>query len=96
MRRPAVCCGWQLVRTIAAASGWCLLCSVSLDLHPAEQVELAQPEYQLPCLLYLGNARSHAVHFCLQVELAQSEYQLPRLTRMWTHLERQSGSGQVG
>lgn len=31
-----------------------------------------------------------------QVELAQSEYQLPRLTRMWTHLERQSGSGQVG
>ena len=31
----------------------------------------------------------------LQVELAQSEYQLPRLTRMWSHLERQSGSGQV-
>ncbi|KAL4857010.1 GTPase HflX [Chlorella vulgaris] len=29
------------------------------------------------------------------VELAQSEYQLPRLTRMWSHLERQSGSGQV-
>lgn len=29
----------------------------------------------------------HAV----QVELAQSEYQLPRLTRMWTHLERQAG-----
>ncbi len=28
---------------------------------------------------------------CLQVELAQSEYQLPRLTRMWTHLERQAG-----
>lgn len=31
----------------------------------------------------------------LQVELAQVEYQLPRLTRMWSHLERQSGSGQV-
>lgn len=27
----------------------------------------------------------------MQVELAQSEYQLPRLTRMWTHLERQAG-----
>jgi len=26
-----------------------------------------------------------------QVELAQLEYQLPRLTRMWTHLERQMG-----
>ena len=34
--------------------------------------------------------------FAPQVELAQSEYQLPRLTRMWSHLERQSGSGQVG
>lgn len=33
----------------------------------------------------------------LQVELAQAEYQLPRLTRMWSHLERQAGgaSGQV-
>ena len=31
----------------------------------------------------------------LQVALAQATYQLPRLTRMWTHLERQSGSGQV-
>lgn len=27
----------------------------------------------------------------LQVELAQAEYQLPRLTRMWSHLERQAG-----
>lgn len=27
----------------------------------------------------------------LQVELAQVEYQLPRLTRMWSHLERQAG-----
>ena len=27
----------------------------------------------------------------LQVELAQLEYRLPRLTRMWTHLERQRG-----
>jgi GTP-binding protein HflX len=31
----------------------------------------------------------------LQVALAQAEYQLPRLTRMWSHLERQSGGGQV-
>lgn len=29
-----------------------------------------------------------------QVSLAQMEYQLPRLTRMWSHLERQAG-GQV-
>jgi len=31
----------------------------------------------------------------LQVELAQTEYQLPRLTRMWTHLDRVAGGGQV-
>lgn len=32
----------------------------------------------------------------LQVELALHEYRKPRLTRMWTHLERQSGQGGVG
>lgn len=32
----------------------------------------------------------------LQVELALYQYRLPRLTRLWTHLERQSGSGGVG
>ncbi|KAL6749124.1 hypothetical protein V8C86DRAFT_3190407 [Haematococcus lacustris] len=31
----------------------------------------------------------------LQVELAQTEYQLPRLTRMWSHLDRVGGGGQV-
>ena len=30
----------------------------------------------------------------LQMELAQYKYLLPRLTGMWTHLERQGGSGQ--
>lgn len=29
----------------------------------------------------------------LQVELAQLQYRLPRLTRMWTHLARQAGTG---
>lgn len=33
----------------------------------------------------------HPSEVHVQVELAQSEYQLPRLTRMWTHLERQAG-----
>ena len=32
----------------------------------------------------------------LQVQLAQSEYQLPRLTRMWSHLERQAGGKSRG
>lgn len=30
-----------------------------------------------------------------QVELAAATYELPRLKRMWTHLERQAGGGQV-
>lgn len=30
------------------------------------------------------------------VELVLYQYRLPRLTRLWTHLERQSGSGGVG
>jgi len=32
----------------------------------------------------------------LQVDLALHVYRKPRLTRMWTHLERQSGAGGVG
>lgn len=32
----------------------------------------------------------------LQVDLALHEYRKPRLTKLWTHLERQSGAGGVG
>lgn len=35
--------------------------------------------------------RARTSHAKVQVELAQYEYLLPRLTRMWTHLERQRG-----
>lgn len=35
--------------------------------------------------------RARTSHAKTQVELAQYEYLLPRLTRMWTHLERQKG-----
>ncbi|MDD2298802.1 MAG: GTPase HflX [Fermentimonas sp.] len=37
--------------------------------------------------------RAQTSHAKVQVELAQYEYLLPRLTRMWTHLERQRGGG---
>ncbi|HAG34236.1 MAG TPA: GTPase HflX, partial [Cryomorphaceae bacterium] len=36
-------------------------------------------------------ARAQTSYARTQVELAQYEYLLPRLTRMWTHLERQKG-----
>lgn len=35
--------------------------------------------------------RAQTAHAKTQVELAQLQYLLPRLTRMWTHLERQKG-----
>jgi GTPase len=35
--------------------------------------------------------RAQTAHSKTQVELAQYQYLLPRLTRMWTHLERQRG-----
>ncbi len=35
--------------------------------------------------------RARSAHAKTQVELAQYNYLLPRLTRMWTHLERQRG-----
>jgi GTPase len=35
--------------------------------------------------------RAQTSHARVQVELAQCEYLLPRLTRMWTHLEKQRG-----
>ena len=39
--------------------------------------------------IFAGRARSRESR--TQVELAQLEYMLPRLTRAWTHLERQAG-----
>jgi len=35
--------------------------------------------------------RAQTAHSKTQVELAQCKYMLPRLTRLWTHLERQQG-----
>lgn len=35
--------------------------------------------------------RARTAHAKTQVEMAQYQYLLPRLTRMWTHLERQRG-----
>lgn len=42
-------------------------------------------------ILDIFAARAQTAHAKVQVELAQYQYILPRLTRMWTHLERQRG-----
>ena len=42
-------------------------------------------------ILDIFASRARSAHAKVQVELAQYQYLLPRLTRMWTHLERQQG-----
>ena len=42
-------------------------------------------------ILDIFAGRAQTAHAKTQVELAQYQYLLPRLTRMWTHLERQKG-----
>ncbi|XP_020574274.1 uncharacterized protein LOC110020492 isoform X2 [Phalaenopsis equestris] len=42
-------------------------------------------------ILDIFSQRAATHEAALQVSLAQMEYQLPRLTKMWTHLERQAG-----
>lgn len=42
-------------------------------------------------ILDIFAARAQTAHARTQVELAQYQYMLPRLTRLWTHLERQRG-----
>ena len=42
-------------------------------------------------ILDIFASRARTSHAMVQVELAQYQYLLPRLTRMWTHLERQRG-----
>lgn len=42
-------------------------------------------------ILHIFDLHAQTAQAHLQVELAQNQYMLPRLTRLWTHLERQRG-----
>ncbi|MFA6200385.1 MAG: GTPase HflX [Bacteroidales bacterium] len=44
-------------------------------------------------ILNIFAQRARTAHSKTQVELAQYQYLYPRLTRMWTHLDRQRGGG---
>ena len=44
-------------------------------------------------ILDIFASRAQTANARTQVELAQCQYMLPRLTRMWTHLDRQKGGG---
>ncbi|MEN8248909.1 MAG: GTPase HflX [Bacteroidota bacterium] len=66
------------------------------ELSPSQ---LRNIERELKCrildrtnlILDIFAGRAQTAHAKTQVELAQYQYLLPRLTRMWTHLERQRG-----
>ncbi len=54
--------------------------------------DLAKPVLDRPRLILdIFARRARSAHAKTQVELAQYEYMLPRLTKLWTHLERQRG-----
>ncbi len=66
------------------------------ELSPAQQrnleKELGSPVLDRPRLILdIFARRARSAHAKTQVELAQYEYMLPRLTKLWTHLERQRG-----
>jgi GTP-binding protein HflX len=66
------------------------------ELSPSQ---LRNIERELECkivdrnilILDIFASRARTSHAKTQVELAQLQYMLPRLTRLWTHLERQKG-----
>lgn len=70
------------------------------ELSPRHQRELEEkfgPHVRVidrtALILDIFAQHAHTREGILQVELAQYEYRLPRLTRAWTHLERQAGGG---
>lgn len=93
------------VRQEMEAEG-CCTCIFDVELSPAQQrtleSEFGGESRGIKVLdrtaLILDIFAQHAAtkEGQLQVELALYQYRLPRLTRMWTHLERQSGAGGVG
>ena len=69
------------------------------DELSARQIRNIEKKLNVPILdrtsliLDIFAMRAQTAHAKTQVELAQYQYLLPRLTRMWTHLDRQRGGG---
>lgn len=61
------------------------------QLRNIEKVILCKILDRTNLILDIFAKRAQTAHAKAQVELAQYQYLLPRLTRMWTHLERQQG-----
>ncbi|MCF0190716.1 MAG: GTPase HflX [Marinilabiliaceae bacterium] len=66
------------------------------ELTPSQQKNIEQALHcvvldRTSLILDIFAGRARTAHAKTQVELAQYQYLLPRLTRMWTHLDRQKG-----
>ena len=66
------------------------------ELSPSQQKNLEETVGvrvldRTTLILDIFASRARTAHAKTQVELAQYQYLLPRLTRLWTHLERQKG-----
>ncbi|KAL7551826.1 hypothetical protein ACHAWF_015019 [Thalassiosira exigua] len=66
------------------------------DFLGADQEDVVKVVDRTALILDIFSQHAKTREGKLQVDLALHEYRKPRLTRMWTHLERQSGSGGVG
>jgi GTP-binding protein HflX len=62
-----------------------------LQLRHLEQILKVKIIDRTHLILDIFARRARTAHAKIQVSLAQYQYMLPRLTRMWTHLERQQG-----
>ena len=87
----------EAIKAVAEGAGAKLIV-VDSDLSPVQQRAWEQltgeaviDRQEVILDIFAGRARTKEAQ--LQIELARLEYSLPRLTRAWTHLERQRGGG---
>ena len=71
------------------------------EISPAQQRNLEEAFKKTvldrtEVILGVFGQRAHTTEARLQVELAPVKYEAPRLKRLWTHLERQAGTGSAG
>ena len=65
--------------------------NIEKELNPKERDERVRIYDRSLLILDIFVQRAKTAQARTQVELAMNQYLLPRLTRMWTHLERQRG-----
>jgi GTPase len=65
--------------------------NIERELNPASREEKVRVYDRSLLILDIFVMRAQTAQAKTQVELAMNQYLLPRLTRMWTHLERQRG-----